>query len=126
MKYGLLVGWGIVIYAVMFLAWSGLAMYGLVGTLSRAFLLILLVVLTAIAGRSLRLSLWTDIAPYSVLWAIIMALFDSIFIVPYGGWDIIFNDPSLWVGYAVVVIVPLIAPKMYALLETSPTTHDDI
>ena len=125
MKYGLLVGCGIVIYAVMFLAWSGLFMYGLVGTLPRIATLLLLVVLATVAGKSLRLRLWTDIAPYSVLWAMMMALLDSIFVVPFSGWSI-YYDPSLWIGYAVVVIVPLFAPKMHTLLDTPPTIHDHI
>jgi hypothetical protein len=121
MKYGLLIGWGIVIYAVMFLAWSGLVMYGFDGALPRIITLLLLVVLTTIAGRSLRLHLWTDIAPYSVLWAMMMALLDTIFVVPFSGWSI-YNDTGLWIGYAVVILVPLIAPKMHTLLDNP--THD--
>ena len=111
MKYGKLLGWGIAIYAIMALAWSGLVMYGFSGTFtSRILELIVLVVVATIAGRSLRLHSWTDILPYSIFWAIEAGVLDAIYNVPYAGWGM-YADWNVWLGYALVVAVPLLAPR---------------
>jgi hypothetical protein len=111
MKYGALVGWGIVIYAVMSLAWSGIVIYGFAGTLlARLLELLVLVIVATIAGRSLKLHSWKDIVPYSLAWALMMAALDAVFSVPFAGWAI-YADWNLWLGYALVALVPLIAPK---------------
>ena len=120
MKYGKLLGWGIVIYAVMALAWSGFAIYGLTGTLtSRLLQLLVLIIVTTIAARSLKFHSWKDILPYSILWAILMGLLDIVYSVPFGGWGI-YSDWNLWVGYTLVILVPLLAPKTRAL----PASHE--
>ena len=115
MKYGLLFGWGIVIYAVMFLLWSGFITYGFVeGFAPRATGLLVLIATVLLAGSSLRFHTWSDILPYSVIWAITMALLDAVFSVPYTGWQLYF-DWNIWFGYAMVAIVPLFSP--YVRLE---------
>lgn len=112
MKYGALVGWGIVIYSVMFLAWSGLMMYGYVdGILPRLAGLIVLIVTSSVAGRSLHLRSWKDILPYTLAWAIIVALFDAAFSVPFSGWTL-YYDWNVWVGYALVALVPLVTSSI--------------
>ena len=117
MKYGSLLGWGIVIYAVMSLAWSGLVIYGLAGTLlSRILVLCVLIIVTSIAGRSLRFHLWKDILPYSALWALIVGLLDAVYTVPFSGWAI-YGDWNLWVGYGLVAVVPLLTPLFRPLPE---------
>ncbi len=117
MKYGALFGWGIVMYAVMTLSWSGLTIYGVAGSdWSLIAQLIILIIVTTIAGRSLRLDLWPDILPYSLGWAAIAMLLDIVYVVPFFGWEM-FYAWRLWVGYALIVIVPLIAPK------TRPSAH---
>ncbi len=115
MKFGALLGWGIVIYAVMSLAWSGLVIYGLAGTLvSRILVLCVLIIVTSIAGRSLRYHSWKDILPYSAFWAVMMGLFDGVYTVPFAGWAI-YGDWNLWVGYALVAVVPLFTPLIRPL-----------
>lgn len=110
MKYGALVGWGIVIYAVMSLAWSGLAIYGFTGgILPRIVELLVLLVVATVAGRSLKFRSWKDVVPYSIGWALIAILLDGIFSVPLTGWRI-YADWNIWFGYALLVLVPLIAP----------------
>jgi len=110
-NYGKLLGWGIVIYAIIALAWSGLALYGLSGTLAARLLeLVVLIVVATLAGRSLRLHSWTDILPYSLFWAVEAAVLDIVYNVPSAGWGM-YSDWNLWLGYALVVIVPLLAPK---------------
>src|SRR3990167_3248034 len=91
MRYRKLLGWGIAIYAVMFLMWSGFVTYGF------------------IEGFALGFHRWLDILPYSLSWALLMAILDGVFSVPYTGWQMYF-DWNIWFGYAVVAITPLLAP----------------
>lgn len=110
MKWGALFGWGITIYAVMYLVWSGFILYGFIeGGLPKILGLVVLVTLSIIAGRALRVHGWHDVLPYSVCWAITIALLDAVFSVPYSGWQL-YADWNVWVGYLLVGIVPLLAP----------------
>lgn len=108
MKYGLLFGWGVVMYSVLFLLWSAFIAYGFIeGTSPILIALFVLIILAIIAGRSLHLSSWVDILPYSFAWALIFALFDVLITVPFAGWQI-YSEWSVWAGYLLIVIVPLI------------------
>ncbi len=109
MRYGSLIGWGIVIYAVMFLMWNGLIQHAVIGGASRIVLLLTLVITATIAGRSLRFSSPKDILPYSISWMIVVALLDAVYSVPTAGWQL-YADWNVWVGYILVVAVPLLAP----------------
>jgi len=103
------IGWGIVIYAVMYLVWSGLVIYGLsLGYLSLIVRLLVLFFLTMIAARSLRLSDWKDVLPYSALWAIVAAILDGLYLVPFSGWGL-YSSLSVWFGYALIIILPLVS-----------------
>ncbi len=111
MRYGALIGWGVVIYAVTTLSWFGLTIYGVAESgWSLIVQLVILISVTTIAGRSLRFHLWPDILPYSLTWAGIALSLDIIYKVPFLGWGF-FADWSLWVGYALVTITPLITLK---------------
>lgn len=109
MRFGMYaLGWGIAIYAVMYLLWSGLVIYGLAaGVLSLIVRLIALTVVTTIAARSLRLPDWKDLAPYTVSWAVVAILLDALFLVPFSGWAL-YATWSVWVGYALVAILPIL------------------
>jgi len=110
MKYGAFVGWGIVLYSVMFLVHSVLVEYGMsIGTLPRVLALLALITTATIAGRSLRFTTWRDILPYSFSWLVVVVAIDVLVSVPFTGWNI-FADPNVWVGYALVVLVPLFSP----------------
>jgi len=107
-KYGAYVGWGIVIYAVVFFVWSALNIHGLAdGYLARGVSLLALVLTAGIAGRSLKLPTWKDVLPYSVAWVVVIAACDAIVAVPYTGWTL-YADWNVWVGYALVLGVPLL------------------
>ena len=107
-RIGALFGWGIVIYAVMFLLWSVFVTYGFVeGIAPRILGLIVLVILAVLAGRSLKAHVWQDIIPYSICWGLIMAIFDVVMSVPFAGWQI-FLDWNVWFGYGVVTLAPLL------------------
>ena len=102
--------WGVVIYAIMFLTWNGLAIYGLSnGIIPRLFQLAVLIAVMTVAARTLRFTTWHDILPYSLSWAVIVALLDAVFAVPFGGWQI-YQDWNIWVGYTLVAVLPLLAP----------------
>lgn len=103
-------GWGVAIYAVMYLVWSGLVIYGFsLGTLSLIVRLAILFGITTLAARSLRLIDWKDILPYSVLWAVTAIVLDAVYLVPFTGWTL-YSAWSVWLGYAFIVVFPLIRP----------------
>lgn len=100
--------WGIAIYAVMYLLWSGLVIYGLAaGLLSLGVRLLALAVITTIAARALRMPTWKDLLPYTIAWAAVAVLLDAIFLVPFSGWSL-YATWSVWVGYALVAIIPVV------------------
>ncbi len=110
MKYGALLTWGVLLYALMFLLWSGFMLYGFTeGFMPRLIGLAALLFISLIAGRSLRFSSWRDILPYSLSWTFTVAVLDMIFSVPFTGWAL-FADWNLWVGYSLILFVPLFAP----------------
>ena len=108
MNLRVLLGWGIAMYAVLYLVWSGLVIHGLSGSiLARLIALVTLFVVATIATRSLRLLSERDVLPYAIGWVIVAALMDAIFAVPTAGWGL-YADWNVWVGYALLFIVPLI------------------
>ena len=108
-KFAKLFGWGVAIYAVMFLIWSGFITYGFAtGLQPKILAFIALIAMALLAGRSLRFSSWRDIAPYSFSWAMIIAILDAIFAVPFTGWGI-YTNASVLVGYLIVFTIPLLA-----------------
>src|SRR3990167_7992781 len=102
MKYSAL-AWGIVLYAIMFLLWSGFVLYGFAeGIAPRLTGLLVLIGLALLAGRALHYGSWRDILPYSIAWTVIVAILDMVFTVPFTGWAL-FSDWNIWVGYALIV-----------------------
>src|SRR3989344_5835362 len=102
LRIGALLGWGIVIYAIMFLLASVFATYGFVeGITPRILSLVVLIATSVIAGRALKAHTWSDILPYSLSWGIVVAIIDGIMLLPFGGWQIYANW-SVWFGYALV------------------------
>lgn len=113
MQIGKLFGWGIVIYAVMYLTVAMLALYGIAPSiLARAIALIVLVLLATIAGLSLRRHTMRDIVPYSFVWTLEVMALDGLMSMPYTG-IAIYLDWNVWVGYALVFVVPLFTHYMF-------------
>lgn len=108
MDLGERIGWGIVIYAIVFLASSGMALYGLSGLPAVALGILALLVVCVWAGYSLRFHSWTDILPYSIGWAAIAIGLDAIFAVPQYGWDL-YSQWTAWASYLLVALLPLLA-----------------
>jgi hypothetical protein len=109
MKFGALFGWGIVIYAIMYLSLQIFAVHGVGGLSSHILAIIILLVVTTIAGRSLKFRSWSDIAPYSFFWMLEVIAIDALITLPYSG-SIMYSDWRIWVGYVLVAVFPLCAP----------------
>ena len=115
MRFGTLLGWGLVIYAIAYLEWSAFVVYGLAGTTTpRVCQFLTLVVLALIAGRSLKYHTWKDILPYSLGWVAVIAVLDALFAAPFDGLSFYLNG-SLWFGYAIIALVPLSAPLTHSI-----------
>lgn len=107
-------GWGVVIYAVMYLLWSGLVLYGLAAGVASLILRIgALAVVTTLAARTLHIQNWKDLAPYTVSWALITIALDALYLVPYSGWAL-YGNGSVWVGYTLVALIPLLTVSYFA------------
>lgn len=107
-----LLGWGVVIYSVMFLLASALATYGAAeGVIPSVLSIMALVAVCVAAGSSLQARSWLDVIPYSASWAFVSALLDGVMAFPFSGWQA-YADWSVWLGYALVAAVPLIAPLL--------------
>jgi len=114
MQYEKVIGWGLSIYAIMFLLWSGFVTYGFIeGLMPRIVGLIVLVGLMYYAGKSLPVSSWQAAIPYALGWVIVVAALDSLISVPATGW-IIFLDWNLWISYAIIFAVPLFAAHEFS------------
>jgi hypothetical protein len=108
MRFGRLIGWGITIYAVVYLAWSGLVIHGLeLSIFARFIVLFALAAVTIVATKSLGYRTERDILPYAIGWMIIVGLLDAVYAVPFGGWAI-YTDWNMWVGYFLVLIIPIV------------------
>ena len=120
MDLGARIGWGIVIYAVAFLAWAGVNIYGFTQG-SDAYLaeLLALVIVCLWAGSELKFRSWKDIFPYSFGWALIFAALDALFVVPMQGWGW-YGHWTTWILYAAVVLLPLLS--IY-LRTKAPASH---
>ncbi len=117
------IGWGIVIYALMYLLWSGLVLYGLsAGLLSLFIRLFALLSITTIAGMSMHFVNWRDLVPVSLAWAAIAAGMDGVFLVPFSGWALYANW-SVWVGYTLIALIPLIAHMLLTRRIPSVASH---
>lgn len=102
------VGYGIILYAVMYLAWGLFAAYGFAGTqIARLGLFLVLIASTAIAARSLRYSSLRDSMLFVIAWLATIAVLDALFAGANGTWSI-FADPNLWIGYLLVLGTPIV------------------
>jgi hypothetical protein len=120
MRYLARLWWGIVIYAIMYLTWNGFAIYGFTqGIAPRLCELVVLVIITTTAGRSLRFNSWKDILPYSFFWALTAIALDAVFTLPFSGTGM-YASWNIWVGYVLVMILPLAAPQTRILNADTP------
>lgn len=104
-----ILGWGIVIYAIMYLFWSATVIYGFsLGIIALLVRLIVLYIITAMAARALHFSNWKDVAAYALGWAGVAIVLDAVFLVPFAGWAL-YASWSVWFGYGLIILFPVIA-----------------
>jgi len=119
MDLGARIGWGVVIYAVFFLAWSATKLYGWTQGVGPAlFELLVLLIVCLWAGSQLKFHTWTDIVPYSIGWAVIAVALDGIYAVPIFGWGW-YGQWESWIGYALIILFPLLV----SFFRRSPSAH---
>jgi hypothetical protein len=112
MKWGALIGWGIVVYAIGTLVWIGLTIWGLDAAPGAQAAVYAAVAFTAlVAGRSLGFSSWKDVFPYSLAWTVVSIALDALYTVPLYGWNM-YHDPLAWTFYSIVLFVPLLSPSL--------------
>lgn len=117
MKYISRLSWGIIIYAIMYLFSNGLSVYGVAGGIPAVLArLVMLVIIATIAGRSLHFNSWKDILPYSIFWAFTVLAIDAVFTLPFSGVQM-YSNWNLWIGYALVMLLPLAAPQTRVIHE---------
>ncbi len=108
MQYGKLLGWGIVIYSVMYLLVAGLSLYQVGPLFARIAALATLIGFASVAGHSLRRhSVW-DVVPYALVWMLEVIVLDGLMSVPFTGWQL-YLDLNVWIGYLLVFLVPILA-----------------
>ncbi|OGG61016.1 hypothetical protein A3C86_04690 [Candidatus Kaiserbacteria bacterium RIFCSPHIGHO2_02_FULL_49_16] len=123
LKYRSLFGWGISIYAIMYLVWAGFTTYGFTaGAAPHVAALLILLVLAATAGASLQLASWKDILPYSLTWAGCIALLNLALPMPLVDWHV-FAEPYVWASYALVVLVPLFCSEEVSITDEMSKWH---
>ena len=109
MRYGILFGWGIVIYAVQFLVATILTIHPISTPFHIGILVVTLVCTTVIGGRLLGFVRSIDILPYSIMWALAVIGIDAIVTFPFTGWSM-YENWQMWANYVLTAIMPLLAP----------------
>jgi hypothetical protein len=127
MKWGAMVGWGVVIYSIVSTVSAALLMYVYVpfGAIMAYIIGIAALVTTAIiAARSLHLHSWVDILPYSISWMLVVALCDVfLYSLPSGDWNIFYMWKT-WVEYGLIIAVPLLIEEFEDMRSHTLTLPD--
>jgi hypothetical protein len=122
MKYGKLIGFGVLLYAVVFLIMSGFTAYGSGDTfLTKIIALVALAIVAYLAGKNLRAGSMGEIIKYSLGWLIIVAILDYFFTLPFAT-TAVYSQWNLWVGYAIILLLPLITLSKGGSTASMPTS----
>jgi hypothetical protein len=109
-----ILGWGTVIYAVVYLVWAIIVVHGLSESIfARCAMLLTLLAVLAIATTSLRTLSKNDIYPLSFGWASVALFFDALLIAPISGFAI-FAQWNVWVGYLLMLFIPHLVIRVRA------------
>ena len=114
MNYKKLFGFGILIWAVAFLVATAFVAYEAADTLwAKAIVILAVAVIAFFAGKTLKSVSAMDALKYSTSWVAIGLILDMIVTVRFTGWEV-FSAWDLWVGYALVFILPLLTVQKSA------------
>jgi len=110
-SYKKLFGFGALIWLVAYMTASVFVAYDMVDAFMSGLVIITAVAIAAFfAGRNLAVGSFTGMLKYSVSWVVIGLVLDAIFTVPFTSWEI-FAAWHVWVGYAFILLIPLLAVK---------------
>ncbi len=116
-----LVGWGIVVYAVVQFAWRLLAIYGFTGTTVGAIALtIAIVTVSASASLGMRVKNLKEAAMCACAWVLVVACFDWILYYPFNG-PAMYASVSLWLGYLALAIPPFVIALILLVRRKPPS-----
>lgn len=106
---GRTLGWGVVIYAILFLAANFTRLYGqwLLGW-DRIILLMVLIATLAYASTSLKAYTIHDALPHSLTWMFTAIALDALFILPQSDPITLYGNSDVWVGYILLATLPLV------------------
>lgn len=109
MNWKKLFGFGILLYALMFLFWSILMSFGVSDAVwAWPLALIVLAFLVHCIAHKLHTKNLGKLLGYSVGWAIIMALLDYFISMRFTG-PVLFQMWETYAAYAIIVLVPLVS-----------------
>jgi len=109
MNYTKLFGWGALIWVVAYIIATAFVAYGIGEGLVMSGVIIVAVALAAyFAGRNVAAPSAGEMLKYSLGWVIIGLVLDGVLTVPFTGWEI-FMSWEIWVGYAAILLVPLLS-----------------
>lgn len=119
MNYKKLIGWGVAAYAAAFLVISGFIAYKMGDSIyAQIVAMVAVAAVVYFGGRSLGASSAMGVLKYSLGWVIIVAILDALFTVPFTGWEY-FMSWEAWLGYAIILLVPLCGMKKDQALQTN-------
>lgn len=107
------VGLGILIWMVVYAASMLLGVYDMSGALwTQIVAVVIAAVIAYIAGMMVKASSMNAMIKYSVAWVIVTLVLDAVLASFWtmGGYGI-FSTWYLWVGYVLILLVPLVAVK---------------
>tara|TARA_B100000315_G_C14319694_1_gene470207 strand:+ start:80 stop:418 length:339 start_codon:yes stop_codon:yes gene_type:complete len=111
MNYKKLFGLGALIWISAYITASLFVAYKAVDALPAKIIIPIVIGIVAyFAGKNLKLKSIKKILPYSIGWLVIGLILDVIMTVPFTGWAI-FAQWNLWVGYALILSIPLLTAK---------------
>ncbi|MBU2109782.1 hypothetical protein KKB71_02430 [Patescibacteria group bacterium] len=117
MNYKKLIGWGILFYVAAFVIMSVFVAFEKSDWIvAKLVTIAAIAVIAYLAGRNISASSMIDALKYSVVWAIIVAIFDFLICTRFVP-DIFFQW-NIWVGYALIILVPLLTVKKGASVPT--------
>ena len=111
MNYKKLIGFGALIWGTAFITMTAFVAYQMGNyVLSTAILWIVVAIVAYLCGKNLQFVSRAQALKYSASWVAVGLIMDSIFTVPFTGWTI-FSAWELWLGYILVLVVPLFTVK---------------
>lgn len=122
MNYGKLLGFGVLIYGVAFIVASVFVGFevespALMNTVTTIAMLLAVFLL----AKNLKLSSRREMLKYSLSWMVIVLLLDLFLTARFTGADF-FSQWHIWLAYALILLVPLLAVKKAPQVPQEETT----